>query len=742
MIIFSDRLRQVRHAHLWRHSPMPALTLRRPFSILVAGMLLAAGTPVLGQTQDAASVAPASALKPVIVTSTRVGVSPFATPASVDVVSGDAMRAGQPQINLSESLGGVPGLLIQNRQNYAQDLQIAVRGFGSRSTFGIRGVRLYVDGIPATLPDGQGQSSNIDIASIDRVEILRGPFSALYGNSSGGVIQVFTEEGSGRPLLTPSFTLGSYGMRRYGLKAGGSTGDSAGAIDYLVSASHFTTDGYRAHSAATKDLANAKLGIRLDEAAKLTIVANSVDLKADDPLGLDFAQFRSDPRSVAGIATQFNTRKTARQSQGGLLYERRINADHDLRLMAYYGQRDTVQFQSIPPAPQANPRHAGGVINLERTYGGIDARWTSRLSVAGRPLTLIGGIAYDTLEEQRQGYENFIGAGATQQLGVQGALRRNEVNDLWNIDPYLQASWGFAERWTLDAGVRHSAVRFSSNDLYIAGANGNDSGAARYREWLPMAALRYQARPDLNLYATVGRGFETPTFNEISYRADGLPGLNFGLSPAVNTSIEAGAKARIGGGMLTAALFQIRTEDEIVSAGSNNGRGTFQNAGDTRRDGFELSWNGALARDWQVQTAYTWLDAQYRDSFCSPACSAANPPVAAGNRIPGIARQMAFAALGWAPPQGWRAGIEGRYLSRIAVNDRNTEAAPGYFVAAAQAGYLLQLEGWTLNAFARLDNLFDRQYAGSSIINESNGRYFEPAPGRNWSAGVSAAYRF
>ena len=699
---------------------------------MVVGIVLLASGPALAQTPEAATAPAVATLKPVVVTSNRLGTSPFNTPASVTLVDGDVMRASQQQVNLSESLGGVPGLLIQNRQNYAQDLQISVRGFGSRSTFGIRGVRLYVDGIPATLPDGQGQSSNIDIASIDRVEILRGPFSALYGNSSGGVIQVFTEDGSGAPKVTPSFTFGSDGLRRYGIKASGSNGSGAGAIDYLVSVSRFTTDGYRDHSAASKNLANAKLGIQLDDDSKLTLVVNSVDLKAQDPLGLDWAQFRANPRSVAAVANEFDTRKTVQQTQGGLVYERRIDAANALRLMAYYGQRETVQFQSIPAAAQANARHPGGVIALARDYGGIDARWTSRLQLAGRPLALVGGLAWDTLKERRQGYENFIGT----QLGVQGRLRRDESNEVWNLDPYLQASWQFAERWTLDAGVRHSAVRFSSADHYIVGINGDDSGAARYHKTLPVAALRFQATPDLNLYATAGRGFETPTFNELSYRRlNGVlvAGLNFGLQPSVNTSTEVGAKARIGGGMLTAAVFQTRTEDEIVSEGTTNGRATFQNAGRTRRNGLELGWDGELARNWRLQAAYTWLDATYRDSFAG---------VPAGNRIPGIARQVAFASLGWAPPQGWRGGIEGRYLSRIYVNDGNDSAAPGYFTAAAHAGYLLQLNSWTLNAFARVDNLFDRQYAGSAIINEGNGRYFEPAPGRNWSAGISAAYRF
>ncbi|MGE8637794.1 MAG: TonB-dependent receptor plug domain-containing protein, partial [Achromobacter sp.] len=247
-------------------------------------------------------------LAPVVVTGTRLGTAVLDTPASVDVVDGAAMRRGQPGINLSEGLAGVPGLQIQNRQNYAQDLQISSRGFGARSTFGVRGVRLYVDGIPATMPDGQGQTSNIDIGSIDRVEVLRGPFSALYGNSSGGVIQVFTEDGAPPPTVSASGWGGSDGTWRYGVKA---SGGETGGLDYVLDASRFTTDGYRDHSAARKNLANAKLGLQLDDASRLTIVVNSVDLKAQDPLGLTYQQFQDDPRA-APLAEQYDTRKTVR----------------------------------------------------------------------------------------------------------------------------------------------------------------------------------------------------------------------------------------------------------------------------------------------------------------------------------------------------------------------------------------------------------------------------------------------
>lgn len=669
-------------------------------------------------------------LPPVVVTGTRLGTPVLDTPASVDVVEGAAMRRGQPGINLSEGLAGVPGLQIQNRQNYAQDLQISSRGFGARSTFGVRGVRLYVDGIPATMPDGQGQTSNIDIGSIDRVEVLRGPFSALYGNSSGGVIQVYTEDGAPPPTLSASGWGGSDGTWRYGVKA---SGGEAGGLDYVLDVSRFTTDGYRDHSAARKNLANAKLGLQLDDASRLTIVVNSVDLKAQDPLGLTYQQFQDDPRS-APLAEQYDTRKTVRQTQGGVVYERQVDSRNTLRVMAYYGQRDTTQYQSIPPAAQRAPTQAGGVIDLARQYGGADLRWTSELDLAGRPLTLIGGLSYDSMREDRKGYQNFTGEGADQQLGVQGALRRDETNTVYNADPYVQASWKASERWTVDAGLRYSTVRFDSDDHYITAGNGDDSGNARYRKALPVAALRYAASTDVSVYASYGRGFETPTLNEISYRPGGVPGLNFGLAPSLSTNLEAGVKARMAGGLATAAVFHTGTDNEIVSAGSSGGRTSYQNAGRTRRDGVELGWSGEVARHWRTQFAYTWLNARYADDGAGD--------IRAGNKIPGIARQAVFASVAWAPPEGWQASVEGRYLSKIYVNDANDQDAPGYFVAAVSGGYVKRLGAWELNAYARVDNLFDRHYAGSVIVNESNGRYYEPAAGRSVGVGVGVAYRF
>ncbi len=711
----------------------------------------------MGQDTAAATPEPAATLPAVAVTATRTEARPIDVPASIDVIDGDTLRAHRAQINLSESLASVPGLQARDRQNYAQDTQISVRGFGARSTFGIRGVRLYVDGIPATLPDGQGQLSNVDLGSAERIEVLRGPFSALYGNSSGGVIQVFTEDGRGAPRIGTSFAAGSDGLWRWGVQASGSTGGEGRAgkegegIGYRLSASRFHTDGYRDHSSADRRLGNAKLTWKPGSESKVTLVINSVALPtAQDPLGLSRAQFDANPRGVDPAAQSFSTRKRVNQTQGGLTYERRINIASEIRLMGYLGHRGTEQFQSIPVGTQANPLHPGGVISLGRDYLGTDLRWTHRTRLLDAPLTIVTGLAYDQLDENRRGYQNFLGSPPTPTLGVQGALRRDEKNQVISTDGYLQANWKLTERWTVDAGLRHSRVRFESKDRYIAGPNPDDSGGARFNATLPVLGLMFAVTDDLRLYATAGRGFETPTLNELAYRPGGGTGLNLGLQPAKSDNLEAGIKARLGEaghwGEGTFALFQTHTEREIVTQTSVGGRATFQNAGATRRRGVELGWNAQLFRHLNAQVAGTWLDASYRDGFTTCAgtpCAVPTQVIPGGNRIPGVARTAAFASLAWMPASGWRGGVEWRALGKVPVNDLNSDAAAGHGLVSLHTGYQWQPStAWELGAFVRVDNLFDTAYAGSLIVNEGNSRFFEPGPGRTWLGGVSASLRF
>ncbi|EXS27639.1 TonB-dependent receptor family protein [Acinetobacter sp. 742879] len=668
------------------------------------------------------------------VEATRTDTTYLQTPASVFRIDAPQVDTSS-QVNLTEVVKGIPSLQLRNRENYAQDLQLSMRGFGARSTFGVRGIRLYVDGIPATMPDGQGQTSNIDLSSLDHVEVLTGPFSSLYGNSSGGTILTSTKEGQGKDSIELSYSGGSHDKSRAGLVLqGGAKG--ANEPSYVISSSYFDTDGYREHSGAEKVLNNAKLSWNLVDGSKINWVTNYVKIHADDPQGLNRDQWNANPKQQVPFLKQFNVRKDIEQTQTGVTWSKPINDKNELYAMAYLGNRQVTQYQSIPKSTQdASINHAGGVIDFERDYYGADFRWTGKELLPNTTLSV--GVALDAMDEDRKGFENFNLVNGQPSYGVKGNLRRDEDNTLWNIDPYLQASWQFLPTWRLDTGVRYSNVHYKSKDNYLS--NGDDSGKTDYSKVLPSAALSWQILPELMAYVSYAKGFETPTFTEMAYRPDGESGFNFDLTASTSDTYETGLKSQNQLGDFTLAVFQTKTKDDIVSAGNSNGRSTFRNADKTLREGVEFAWNKKLWRDLTATASYTYLDATF-DADIPALGSIAQIP--SGNAIPGIAKNQAYASLAWQPSHGLYGGVDVQYMDKVYVNDTNNDAAPSYSVTSANVGYAWVMGDWKVNSFARVDNLFDKNYAGSVIVNDGNGRYFEPADGRNWSAGLRVIKQF
>ncbi|ARN29724.1 TPA: TonB-dependent receptor [Acinetobacter baumannii] len=682
------------------------------------------------------------------VEATRTDTGYLQTPASVFRIETPQVDSSS-QVNLTEVVKGIPSLQIRNRENYAQDLQLSMRGFGARSTFGVRGIRLYVDGIPATMPDGQGQTSNIDLSSLDHVEVLTGPFSSLYGNSSGGTILTSTKEGQGKDSIELSYSGGSHDKSRAGLVLqGGAKG--ANEPSYIISSSYFDTDGYREHSGAEKVLNNAKLSWNLDDGSKINWVTNYVKIHADDPQGLTHDQWNANPKQQVPFLKQFNVRKDIEQTQTGITWSKPINDKNELYAMAYLGNRQVTQYQSIPKSTQeANDNQAGGVIDFERNYYGADFRWTGKELLPNTTLSV--GVALDAMDEDRKGFENFNADGI---YGVKGKLRRDEDNTLWNIDPYVQASWQFLPTWRLDTGVRYSNVHYKSEDNYLS--NGDDSGKTDYDKVLPSVALSWQILPELMAYVSYAKGFETPTFTEMAYRPDGQSGFNFDLTASTSDTYETGLKSQNQLGDFTLAVFQTKTKDDIVSAGNSNGRSTFRNADKTLREGVEFAWNKKLWRDLTATASYAYLDATFDanvpeklDKKGKVLASA----ISSGNAIPGIAKNQVYASLAWQPSHGLYGGVDVQYMDKVYVNDTNSDAAPSYSVTSANIGYAWVVNDWKIISFARVDNLFDKNYAGSVIVNDStqikvNGqmvpakRYFEPADGRNWSAGLRVIKQF
>lgn len=659
------------------------------------------------------------------VTATHAPAAARDVPASVSVIDRDDGRTDSLGAALSGRLTSVPGLLARDRRNYAQDEQISIRGFGTRASFGIRGVRLAIDGVPATMPDGQGQVSHLPLAFAERIEVLRGPFSVLYGNAAGGVIQVFTADPAGPLAIDAGANVGPDASRRVSLAVQGA-GESVGG---LLGAQHFRTDGFRVHSAAERNLLHGKLRFE-SEATTATLVLDTLDApNTQDPLGLDRAQFLADPTQATPQALLFDTRKSVSQRQLGAVVEHGA-----FRATAYAGWREVEQFLAIPVATQGNPLSNGGVVDLHSPYAGLDARWTGAVGAAW---TWTAGVSYDAMRQDRRGYENFIGT----TLGVRGALRADQVDRVDALDPYVQATWTPSDAWQVTAGARHSRVRFRSEDHYIRPGNPDDSGRVTYSATSPVLGARWRANDALQFYAAYGEGFETPTFNELQYRSDGGSGLNFALQAASTRSAEVGMKVSRGRLRTELALFQARTDDELTVGTSAGGRTTFQNAGRAQRTGLELSGALPLADAWLAEFAVTWLDAHFVDGFlaCTAApCTVPTLPVAAGTRIPGIARTQAQAAVRWGDvAQGWHARVEGVYVDAVPVNNFGDEAAPSYAIFNASVGYGFD-HG---RVFVALDNLGDRAYAGSVIVNEANRRYYEPAPGRGATVGVELHWR-
>jgi iron complex outermembrane recepter protein len=719
-------------------------SLNRPISLgsiaLFAALLNAPGT---ARGEGAAE------LDSVVVTATRIAENSRDLPVSVDRIDAQTIRDGQLQVNLSESLMTVPGVSAQSRQNYAQDLQLSVRGFGARSSFGVRGIRLYSDGIPGTMPDGQGQFSQFDLSSADHIEVLRGPFSALYGNSSGGVIAIFTEDAKPGYLVGAAAEYGAFNTQRYAMKT---TGDN-GPVNYVIDASHFQTDGYRVHSDAERNLFNAKASTGLSDTSKLTVVANAVQTPfVQDPLGLTRAQVAADPTQAGVNAIAYNTRKSLAQEQLGVVYDNKFSAADDVVASVYTGHRATTQFQAIPQATQqAAPLYPGGVIDLDRAYWGVDLHVSDQRTVGGTPLLLVAGVNYDDLAEARKGYLNYIG----QALGVEGALRRDEANNVYDFDQYFQAQWDPTDRWRLVAGVRNNFVEVTSHG-HLAVLDAADSEVS-YSAVNPVGGVTYRVTSAINAYASYGKGFETPTLNDLAYRSvDGsLPGLNLGLKPARSDNYEVGIKTGNESVRANLAAFYIKTVDELAVLQNLGGRTVDQNIGETNRRGLELAVDAKWAGGFTAQLAYTYIKAivaqQYFTCVTAPCNPLANPtgppppnylPVNEGNFLPAVARNSLYVGVSWNyAPLGFSTTLETIARAKLYADDRNTDAAASYWVANLRAGFKQETTHWSFSEFARLDNLANRAYVGSVIVNDANSRFFEPAPGRTVYVMFNAALR-
>jgi iron complex outermembrane receptor protein len=676
---------------------------------------------------------------PVVVTATRVETNSFDLPVAIDVVEKKDIQDGQLQMTLSESLIRVPGITAQSRTQMSQDPQISTRGFGARSSFGVRGIRIYVDGIPLSMPDGSGTPGSADLAAIKSIEVMRGPFSALYGSSSGGVIQLLTEDAPKTPEVSAGVLFGSYNTKKENLRATG----TQGGVEYVFNLSNFESDGYRDHSASKKEQATAKFKFNLNEATRISILANWFDQEAQDPLGLkrtsgsiiaDDPSAFSTPKAVPAAALRANTRVSRSNRQIGINVEHELNESNSINLISYIGHRDNLQFLST-----SSTSTIGRASQIARDFWGSELRWTNKGELFSRAYSVTAGITYGSMHDDRM--DISAAAGVMDTINTTN-LNRSEVNVATNSDKFIQAQWSALKNVDLHAGIRRTKVNLKVEDNLVDATNTgkfrNTSGSVTHEKTTPVIGAIWKVTPTLNLYTNYGKGFETPTFIEVAYddKVSGT-GPNLNIKPSTSDNYEVGIKAVVlDDTRLNVAVFRSNTENEIVAI-SGIPYAVYKNAGKTKRQGVEMSVDSQLDHNINLYAAYTYLNAKFDSAY-----TGSNGTVAIGNYIPGTYRSQIYGEVSWKAPEiGFSTAFEGRYNSKVYVDDMNNDAAPSYSVFNLRAGFKQTVKSWSITEYARIENLFDKDYIGSVRVNDTNSRYFEPAAGRNWLMGLNVSYR-
>ena len=486
--------------------------LRRMVMRLWVVMSLVVLPTVYAQAQEGAS------LPPIVVTAPRVETPINEVPAAISVVGVEDIQLAQPTLGLDESLVRIPGIFSQNRFNFAQDLRVSIRGFGARAAFGIRGIKILVDGIPATLPDGQSQADSLDLGSAERVEVMRGPASALYGNASGGVISITTEDGPETPFVESRITLGAYDLWKMQLKSGG----QVGPMNYLLSATRLEYGGYRDHSDTESVVFNGKFRIDLDEASDLTALINVMDSpKADDPGGLSRDNIAEDRRAAAAVNLSNNTGEEVSEQRFGLVYRRDFGDLHDVQVNGYFMARQfrgAIPFQAI----EFDRHFVGG--GLQYSYNGDLFGLRSRLTV---------GIDVQHQADRRQNFNNVNGDPGEM-------LLLNQDEKVTSVGSYIQEELTLFDKLTLVLGGRYDNVRFKVDDFLTS--DGDQTGSRTFDQVTGRFGLTYRPISEVNAYINISQSFETPSTTELVNREDELGGLNPNIDPQKAVNYEIGVK--------------------------------------------------------------------------------------------------------------------------------------------------------------------------------------------------------
>jgi len=683
-------------------------------AVLLAAPLGASAAPVAAPISDEAS-ASGSATEEIIVRASRVSTTLLETPAAVSVIDAEEIQLARPQLTLGESLARVPGVFTQNRQNFAQDLRISIRGFGARARFGLRGIKLIVDGIPATLPDGQGQLDTLQLSTAGRIEVIRGPSASLYGSAAGGVIRLESEAIGQGVSAESRVGLGSYGYRSYDVKGSA----RHGSLGILVGLSLQDLAGYREHSTMESKTLNSRLEWAIDSVSELTVVVSAAESPiADDPGGLKAVDVAEDRRQAAPNNLESNAGESLDQVTTGLTYRRRFGSKHETTVAAWYGRRNFENRIPIPPV--------GVQGTIGRNFAGTSLKHEFNDEFFGLENSLLVGFDFEAQRDARTRSDD-------------GVRPINQDENVTSLRGFIRNEIKLPENFSLAFSLGFDNLRYEIDDRLSPGPGGAaTSSRVDFSQWSPAASFRWNPRKAINPYLRISTSFEPPTTTEFRNPSGG-GGFNPELGAQRAINYEAGLKGLLPGRLrYDLALYHIKTSNELIAYETGPGSETYyRNAGRTERTGFEAMVSAELFEGIQATASYTHSRAKFTDFFVKESGESFT-----GNRVPGVPENSFYAEILYIHPTGFFASLEGRVIGEFYADDANSVVTEAYGVLDLRLGWKAEWGKWRLTPYLAVSNLTDTVYNDNVRLNAGFGRYYEPAAGVQVQGGLGVAYRF
>lgn len=634
------------------------------------------------QKQD--SIVPLQQLDEVVLKVTKIPTKNLRAPLAASLVFSSKNALLEPQLSINESLISVPGLFAQNAFNYNQDLRVSIRGFGARSAFGIRGVKLIVDGIPETTPDGQGQIDNILVGLIDRIEVLRGPSASLYGNASGGVIHINTLDEIAEKVRI-NFTSGSYGLTLSQALVNLSKNNSKS----ILAINHSQSNGYRVHSSFNQFQTNYKSIKTISDSHKLLWQINYTHSpNADDSGGLTLDQVIENPMAAREANINYDSREAIDHIKTGLQLSSKLKS----AIMSnhfYAAHRNFIGYL---------PFKSGGVSAFKRFYWGLG----SSINRSTKKGAYQMGWSHDRQVDHRKRYDNLNGS--------KGDLQEQQDEHYSNTALYMSSQTNRGN-WSIQSGIRadHIALSFTKKEKQS------------YSALSPSLGLHFKLDSESGLYTRYSESFQTPTLSELSNDPNGSLGFNTELEPTKAKNIELGFKHKSQNSQFEIALFSIRSKGDLVAYSIENypGRTFYNNAGNTKRTGIEFSYLKSW-KNFRLQQSYSYSDFRFDTTDNH-------------QYLPGIPRHNFYNRITQDFSNGIQLALSSVFWGTLYATSSNSVEIKSQFYSHLSMS----------KSFDRIDikmgvnNVLNNDYYDNIRVNAFGGRYYEPAPKRNLYIGLS-----